>query len=66
MISDQALAEMIGDDLAAGVFEARTRLDDPTIMVRCEVGLWLVERAGAAVVTDLDRPDVVGALEALT
>jgi hypothetical protein len=59
------LTEMLGETLADAVTAAQARLGDATVTARCEAGLWLVERAGAAVETGLTYEACVAAVEAL-
>ncbi|MBS0363688.1 MAG: hypothetical protein JSR98_20120 [Proteobacteria bacterium] len=60
-----AVAEMLGEDLAAAIDSAQARLSDATITARCSAGLWYVERASADVASDLTYQGCVDAVNAL-
>jgi hypothetical protein len=62
---DGIFLEMLGEDISAAIVSARARLGDATIMVRINMGLASVERAGALVVEGLGPDDVAAHLETM-
>lgn len=68
MTTSPIILDMLGDELRNAVTAAQTRLSDPTIMARIEIGLCLVERGSPAVtlVDKLPYEDAVTYLGALT
>lgn len=65
MDANAILKDMVGDDLGQAAIDARARLSDDTITVRCEAAQWLVERAGATVVAGLAHDDALAHLQGL-
>jgi hypothetical protein len=65
MALNPIIREMVGDALANAIDAAQARLDNETVICRCEVGLWMVEVDGAAVATGLGYDDAIAAVEAL-
>lgn len=65
MALNPIIREMVGDVLANAIDAAQTRLENDTVIARCDAGLWLIEVDGAAVASGLGYDDAVAAAEAL-
>lgn len=66
MDANAILKDMVGDELGDAAIDARTRLSDATITVRCEAALWLVERAGVTVIDGLSHAEALSHLQGLS